>query len=138
VFTTLAAMRMQQGRFREAAEALEAAARVGGTTPGLTAQIGFARIGNQQSEQGLALLRQAFEQNPGQLQVGTALATLHLRRAMRPAPCGLPKPWSGTCPTSPPPTTCSASCAQRTASRRPHAAPTPGPSRWRRRCCRPS
>ena len=80
VFTTLAAMRMQQGRFREAAEALEAAARVGGTTAGLTAQIGFARIGNQQSEQGLALLRQAFDQNPGQLQVGTALATLLLRR----------------------------------------------------------
>ena len=80
VFTTLAAMRMQQGRFREAAEALEAAARAGGATPGLTAQIGFARIGNQQSEQGLALLRQAFEQNPGQLPVGTALATLLLRR----------------------------------------------------------
>ena len=80
VLTTLAALKMQQHRFREAAEALDAAARATGANPGITAQMGFAHIGNQQGDLGLAALRRAFDKEPGQLNVASALATLYLRR----------------------------------------------------------
>lgn len=80
VLTTLAALKMQQNRFREAAEALDAAARATGGNPGITAQMGFAHIANQQGDLGLAALRRAFDKEPGQLNVASALATLYLRR----------------------------------------------------------
>lgn len=79
VLTTLAALRMQQGRHRDAAEILEAAARLNGD-PGIVAQLGFARIANQQPDLGLPLLRKAFDRNPAQPDVATALSTLYLRR----------------------------------------------------------
>ena len=77
--TTLAALRMQQRRYRDAADALEAAARLTGN-PGITAQMGFARIANMQPDIGLSALRSAFDKEPGQLNVATALSTLYLRR----------------------------------------------------------
>lgn len=80
VLTTLAALRMQQRRYREAAEALEKAARMTGGDPGITAQMGFARLANQQADLGLAALRAAFDKEPGQLKVASALVTLYLRR----------------------------------------------------------
>ncbi|MBS0346800.1 MAG: PEP-CTERM system TPR-repeat protein PrsT [Proteobacteria bacterium] len=78
--TTLAALRMQQRRYREAAEALEAAARVSGDHPGIMAQRGFALLGSQQSDLGLQALRRAFDKEPRQINVASALSTLYLRR----------------------------------------------------------
>ncbi len=80
VFTTVAALRMQQRRYREAAEALEAAAQAGNGHPGMVAQMGFARIANQQPDLGLAALRKSFDKEPGQLNVAAALSSLYLRR----------------------------------------------------------
>lgn len=80
VLTTLAALRMQQRRYRDAAEALERAARLTGGDPGITAQMGFARLAGQQADLGLAALRSAFDKEPAQLKVAAALVTLYLRR----------------------------------------------------------
>ena len=63
VLTTLAALKMQQNRFREAAEALDAAARATGGNPGITAQMGFARLAGQQADLGLAALRSALQRH---------------------------------------------------------------------------
>ncbi len=80
VLTTLAALRMQQRRYRDAAEALERAARLTSGDPGITAQMGFARLAGLQGDLGLAALRNAFDKEPGQFKVAAALATLYLRR----------------------------------------------------------
>jgi putative PEP-CTERM system TPR-repeat lipoprotein len=80
IYTTVAALRMQQRRYREAAEALEAAAKAGGGQAGVVAQMGFARIANQQPDVGLAHLRRSFDKEPAQLNVAAALSTLYLRR----------------------------------------------------------
>jgi len=80
VLTTLAALRMQQRRYRDAADALERAARLTGGDPGITAQMGFARLAGQQGDLGLAALRSAFDKEPAQFKVAAALVTLYLRR----------------------------------------------------------
>lgn len=80
VLTTLAALRMQQRRYRDAAEALERAARITGNDPGITAQMGFARLAGQQADLGLLALRSAFDKEPAQFKVAAALVTLYLRR----------------------------------------------------------
>lgn len=83
VLTTLAALRMQQRRYGDAANALEAAARMSGDDPGIVAQRGFALVGNQQTDLGLAALRRAFDKEPRQVNVASALSTLYLRRGDR-------------------------------------------------------
>lgn len=83
VLTTLAALRMQQRRYGEAAAALEAAAGLSGNDPGIVAQRGFALLGNQQVDLGLAALRRAFDKEPRQVNVASALSTLYLRRGDR-------------------------------------------------------
>lgn len=83
VLTTLAAMKMQQHRYREAASILDAAARASGGNPGIVAQQGFALLGTQQSDLGLAALRRAFDKEPRQVNVASALSTLYLRRGDR-------------------------------------------------------
>lgn len=80
VLTTLAALRLQQRRYAEAATALEAAGRLSGDDPGIVAQRGFALLGNQQSDLGLLALRRAFDKDPRQVNVASALSTLYLRR----------------------------------------------------------
>lgn len=80
VLTTLAALRLKQRRYAEAAAALDAAARISGDAPGIVAQRGFALLGNQQSDLGLAALRRAFDKEPRQVNVASALSTLYLRR----------------------------------------------------------
>lgn len=79
VLTTLAALRLQQRRYREATEALEQAARKSGD-PGIRAQIGFLHLATQQTDLGFAALRAAFDRQPAQPNVASALATLYLRR----------------------------------------------------------
>ncbi|MBS0356227.1 MAG: PEP-CTERM system TPR-repeat protein PrsT [Proteobacteria bacterium] len=83
VLTTLAALRLKQRRYAEAATALDAAGRMSGDDPGIVAQRGFALLGSQQPDLGLTVLRKAFDKDPRQVNVASALSALYLRRGDR-------------------------------------------------------
>ncbi len=76
----LASAYVAQKDFRKASALLERAAQVTGGAPQFESSLGFSLLGGGQVNQGLEHLTKAFLKDPGQLQVGAALAVLHIKR----------------------------------------------------------
>ena len=66
--------------FRKASALLERATQVTGGAPQFESSLGFSLLGGGQVNQGLEHLTRAFLKDPGQPQVGAALAILHIKR----------------------------------------------------------